>query len=258
MHIPRAISLYIKELRESIDDEIFTAELRHKVLQILPHFFTLINAVLGYLAIAYASNASFVVSGYMILFAALFDAIDGRVARLFKVSSELGLYLDSFSDAISFCLAPAMLSYLWHMEGHGPIAIVPPILFFLSGIIRLAKFNMSSSQQTRYFIGMPTTVAACFLVLTMLTLYSYSINLSGKALFSFGTLMIALALLMVSKIPFRTFKELTELRDKKVFLLFFFTLLVVAISANISLSLFIFFLFYIFGSLFVPALFSRL
>ncbi len=81
-------------------------------IKFIPFLFTLGNAFFGFCAITRALSGDRVGSLYFIFLSAMMDLIDGRVARLMKVESDLGVQIDSLSDAISFCLAPAFLAYV--------------------------------------------------------------------------------------------------------------------------------------------------
>lgn len=171
---------------------------------ILPHLFTLGNAFFGFLSIVFASKSIFIASAYCILIGALMDALDGRVARFFNVASPLGVELDSLCDAITFCLAPALLIYFQYLQKLGPFGFIVCVAYVLAGIFRLARFNLISDQQTLYFLGLPTTASALFLVSLILNL-PYRIGAIITILLA--CLILLLAVLMVSSISFPAFKS---------------------------------------------------
>jgi len=179
-------------------------------IRFLPFLFTLGNAFFGFCSIAIAIEGERVAAIYCIFLAALMDALDGRVARLMKVESDLGVEMDSLCDAISFCLAPAFLVYLWSLHSFGFLGIIIGSIFLLAGILRLARFNLLHDQQTVFFIGLPTTIAGCFVATILLNVVHY------KAWFSvfIAILILILSWLMVSRIPFPAFKKGT-LRIKR-------------------------------------------
>ena len=106
-----------------------------------PSLFTLGNLACGFFSILAASQGHFLKAGWLILLAAVFDAVDGRVARMFGTESEFGVEMDSLADAVSFCTAPAMLMYFMVLHNYplwgAPIACV----YTCFGVLRLAKFN---------------------------------------------------------------------------------------------------------------------
>lgn len=180
----------------------------YKGLQILPNLFTLGNAFFGFCSVIFATYSEFEAAAYFILVGALFDALDGRVARLAKATSKLGMELDSLSDAVTFCLAPAVLVYLWQLNIAGALGLFTAASFLLAGLLRLARFNVTHSQQTYFFMGMPTPIAGCFLA-------SLAANMQNTILLPLHIwmlvgLVLLLSLLMISTIPFPSFKHLSK------------------------------------------------
>lgn len=176
-----------------------------KGVSLLPNIFTLGNAFFGYLSIIFAVQGDFVGAAYFILLGAMLDFLDGRVARLLKVSSDFGMQLDSFSDLISFCLAPSILMYFWQLHKFGVFGILVTACFLIAGILRLARFNLMSEQQSVFFIGLPTTIAGCFFAIVLLN--SNKITPNNYLVFILFLLEILFAFLMVSNIRFPTFKQ---------------------------------------------------
>lgn len=181
----------------------------------LPSLFTLGNAFFGFASIALAFEGERIAAAYCIFLAAMMDALDGRVARLMKVESDFGLELDSLCDAVSFCLAPACLAYVWYLRPLGFFGILVAALFLMAGLFRLARFNLIHDEQLLFFMGMPTTIAGCFLVTFLLNISVYcneaptwGIDTScGTITFVSALLILVLAWLMVSTVRFPTFKE---------------------------------------------------
>ncbi len=174
----------------------------------LPNLCTLGNGFFGFASIIFASNGDLVPAAYFILFGAFFDALDGRLARLMGITSELGSQLDSLCDAISFCLAPAFLMYHWELNRAGMVGFMASALFCLAGLVRLARFNITKSDQTISFLGVPTTIAGCFLATLLLSAGNFVL----KPYF-IGILLatiISLSFLMTSSIRFPTFKYVSK------------------------------------------------
>lgn len=193
-----------------------------KKIAIIPTLLTLANAVCGFAAVAYASKITpeqehyFVVSGWLIIAAMVFDMLDGYVARLSKSASKFGGELDSLCDGISFGLAPAFI--LMRM---GPGWEHPLVHQFLAGIatlymtctlLRLARFNVENTPDAaghKVFRGLPSPGAAgCLASLAILrgevdqftTLNPATVRSVIEAWTTLGAL--TLALLMVSRIPY--------------------------------------------------------
>ena len=178
--------------------------LRNK-FRFLPHLFTLGNAFFGFCSIVLALEGELISAAYCVFLGAMMDALDGRVARLMRVESELGLEMDSLCDAITFCLAPAFLAYVWFLKTLGFFGVVLSSIYLLAGILRLARFNVMHTSQKMFFIGLPTTMAACFLTAILLNLGRFNHNPS--IIFISALLLLILSWLMVSSVKFPSFKQ---------------------------------------------------
>jgi len=180
----------------------------YKGLQLLPNLFTLGNAFFGFCSVIFAAHGEFEAASYFILIGALLDALDGRIARLANATSELGMQLDSLADAITFCLAPTTLVYLWQLQTTGTLGLFISSSFLLAGLLRLARFNVTHNQQTLFFMGMPTPIAGCFLASIVINMQEITFS---PALISLLLILVTgLAGLMVSTLPFPTFKHLSK------------------------------------------------
>ncbi len=183
-----------------------------KGITLVPHLFTLGNAFFGFCSLILAARGEWVSSAHFILLGALMDALDGRVARFIGSAGGIGVHLDSLSDLLTFCVAPAFLVYLWQLKSFGFLGVGGSAIFFLAGMLRLARFNMIHDQQTLFFLGLPTTIAGCFIVAVLLN----GMHLGAQRWFVvmlFG-LMCLLAMIMTSRIPFPAFKQ-RLFKDKK-------------------------------------------
>jgi CDP-diacylglycerol--serine O-phosphatidyltransferase len=192
-------------------------------IAIIPTLLTLGNAVCGFAAIAYASKITpdaeqyFAISGWLIISAMLFDALDGHVARLSKSASKFGAELDSLCDAISFGLAPAFIVMRmgpgWepHQSLHQFLAGIAT-LYMVCTLLRLARFNVESTVDpgsSKVFRGLPSPGAAgCLASLAILrgalpqftTLDPSFVRGLTEVWATLGALI--LALLMVSRVPY--------------------------------------------------------
>jgi len=193
--------LSLRMLRESGKRKLF----------VIPYFFTFANAFFGFLAVTKTLDYQFSAAAYCIMIAACMDFLDGRLARAFHSSSYLGMELDSLSDAISFCFAPAVLLYSWYFGGEGLLGIVVLTLYLCAGLLRLATFNSLSTQKhaNTFFVGLPTTLAA--LIIAQIVVHDWWIVASplhfllhpvGMPIF-----VVGLAVLMISPIKFQSFKR---------------------------------------------------
>ena len=218
---------------------------------ILPNMLTLIGVCIGLSSIRFALDGKFEFAIIAIMFAALIDGLDGRIARLIKGTSKVGKELDSLTDMISFGVAPAFIMYFWNLNSLGRFGWLLCLVYVICVALRLARFNVNSNQDAswkdNFFEGVPSP-AGGILVLTPLI-----ISLSGFDYFQINmdiivpTFFIATSFLLISKFPSYSFKKIVIPRRTTIFLLFgvvlFFGLLliytfnVIAISSVVYLLL---------------------
>lgn len=218
-----------------------------KSISLLPNIFTIANAFFGFCSIIFASKSDFMPAAYFILLGALMDSIDGRLARFIGVSSEIGLQLDSLADSISFCLAPALLIYFWQLKSLGFLGLIISAIFFITGILRLARFNVISHEQSLFFLGLPTTIAGCFLV-------AFYLNMNDKIDIYMLPIVLILSLilsfLMVSKIKFPAFKQNFLKPYKKWYKFLLLTIFAVSFVMQFHGTLILLFFFYFISAIY--------
>ena len=166
----------------------------------IPNIFTFINLSCGVLSLLFTINGNYAASSVLILIAGLVDRYDGRIARYFNLSSELGKELDSLADLVSFGVAPAMLTYiLFDFNNFGPkgiTGIILLIIFPICGAFRLARYNVASFDGV--FTGVPITIVGCVMALfCLITVYTQKIILLAIILMIIGSY------LMISKIKLK-------------------------------------------------------
>jgi CDP-diacylglycerol--serine O-phosphatidyltransferase len=208
-----------------------------------PNWFTAASMFCGLYSIVLATGVggeqNFYRAGLMILFAGVFDTIDGSVARLTKTGSEFGIQLDSLVDVVSFGIAPAMLLYAWGTHSLGVLGLAGAFFFALCGVFRLARFNCKADGTKHAFTeGLTITMGGAMVAAAVM---AHARALPDTELNPFGVLAIAfcLALLMVSSVPYRGWKTL-RLRRRDILgiaLVLGFTLLM-AVRFDISLAFF--------------------
>ena len=218
---------------------------------ILPNMLTLIGVCIGLTSIRFALDERFGLAIIAIIFAALIDGLDGRIARLIKGTSKVGKELDSLTDMISFGVAPAFIMYFWKLNTLERFGWLLCLVYVICVALRLARFNINSNQEPswkdNFFEGVPSP-AGGILVLTPLI-----ISLSSFDLFQLNydivvpIFFIVTSFLLISKFPSYSFKKIVIRRRTTIFLLFgivlFFGLLliytfdIIAISAIIYLLL---------------------
>ncbi len=185
-----------------------------KGIFILPSLLTLSSIFCGFYALVAAVKGEFLLSAGLIVFAAFFDGVDGKVARLTKTTTRFGLELDSLADVISFGVAPAFLLYIWALEPFHRLGWVTAFVFVACGALRLARFNVQAgSIDARRFNGLPIPAAAAMVATTVLFFRKMAINPND-----YGLLLLigcfVLSFLMVSSVKFYAFKEFTVVKEK--------------------------------------------
>ena len=217
---------------------------------ILPNMLTLIGVCIGLTSIRFALDGKFELAIIAIIFAALIDGLDGRIARLIKGTSKVGKELDSLTDMISFGVAPAFIMFFWKLNTLGRFGWLLCLIYVICVALRLARFNVNSNQEPswrdNFFEGVPSP-AGGILVLTPLI-----ISLSGFNLYQLNydiivpLFFIGTSFLLISKFPTYSFKKIIIPRRTTIFLLFsivlFFGLLLIYTFNVIALSIIIYLL----------------
>lgn len=204
-----------------------------------PNWFTSASLFCGMYAIALASGLAgeqnFYRAALMILFAGVFDMLDGRVARITKTGSAFGVQLDSLADMVSFGVAPALLLYAWGINSLGMLGFVGAFAFALCGAFRLARFNIGADGKAHAWSeGLTITVAGATVAAAVMTHARAGLTSVAHPL-NVWILTVILAFLMVSRVPYRTFKTRRSRRSTVIGLaLFFGTMLVIAVRYNLS------------------------
>ncbi len=172
---------------------------------LVPNAVTLGNLFCGFLTIIYASSGRFEKAALAIGIAILLDGLDGRVARRLNATSKFGVEFDSFSDLISFGMAPAMLIYQWCFRVPADeFGVFITFVYAVCAASRLARFNVSDPN-LNLFTGLPTPGAAG--VVAAVVNYAPQIEPSLMATTFGAVLMLLLAYLMVSRIEYRSVKN---------------------------------------------------
>ncbi len=183
----------------------------------IPGLFTLGNLFCGFLAVTHTIEGHHVTAAWWIIIAGIFDALDGKVARLAGASSEFGIEFDSIADVVSFGMAPAALFYSYALKGSGEIGYVLAFGFLGAGAFRLARFNLSASTGKKFnFTGMPIPSGAG--ILASYILFTENVW-DGFARYDFAMVLVLLtSLAMVSAFKYATFPRISfhTFRDKAV------------------------------------------
>lgn len=176
-------------------------------IYVLPNLITTMNLFMGFLAIIKSIDGEFVFAAYAIVAAAVFDQLDGRVARLTHSMSKFGAEYDSLCDLVSFGLAPGILLYLWALHPMGRIGWLVSFLFTACGALRLARFNVQANiVEKTYFQGLPIPMAAGIVASSVLAFTD--LNLEPKGSYGLLAMTVLLAIVMVSNFRYRSFKDI--------------------------------------------------
>jgi len=186
----------------------------HSINRLIPNMLTLFALCAGLTSIRFALDARWEHAVLAILFAAVFDALDGRIARLLDSSSKFGAELDSLSDFVSFGVAPSVVLFMWTMHDVKGIGWALTLLFSAGMALRLARFNTKLDNadlpawHSRFFTGTPAPAAAGLVMLPLIAWLEFPQVELLRSPFVVGPVMLAVAGLAVSRIPTFSFKRL--------------------------------------------------
>ncbi len=201
---------------------------RMRGIYLLPNLFTVAAMFAGFYAIVAAMKGHYQYAAIAIWVAVILDGLDGRIARLMHAESEFGAQLDSFSDMVSFGIAPALVMYTWALAVMGKPGWLAAFIFAVCTALRLARFNIQAKKiDKRYFQGLPTTPTAAFVASIIWACSVY--NVTGEAIaIPMIVIAILLGLLEVSTIRYRSFKDL-DVRNKVPFMAILITVLIIVL-----------------------------
>ena len=176
-------------------------------IYLLPSLFTVGNLFCGFASIVQASMGRYELAAVLIIVSGVLDGLDGRIARLTGTSSEFGVEFDSLADIVSFGVAPAFLVFSWVLHPLGRFGWLAAFLFVVCAAMRLARFNIRRNiSEKRYFAGLPSPPAAAMVAAVV---FAFP-DPSGLPWLPVAAvpLVACLAILMVSRFRYRSFKDL--------------------------------------------------
>ena len=201
----------------------------HRGVFLLPSMFTVGNLFCGYACIVHAMRGDYGPAAVFIGVATLLDLLDGRIARLAGATSEFGGEFDSLADVISFGVAPAVLVFAWGLEPLGRLGWAVGFLYVTATALRLARFNIQpANPDKRCFVGMPSPAAAGVLAATVFV-WPTGLGISQAPVIALAVVIVP-ALMMVSRLRFRSFGALALRPDRSYLVLLQFAVLVAAIA----------------------------
>jgi len=193
-------------------------------IYLLPSLFTIMGLFSGFYALIAAVQGRYELAAWAILAAAVFDMMDGRVARLLNAETAFGAELDSLCDMVSFGLAPSVLIYLWALAPLQKFGWLAAFLITACAALRLARFNVQlASQDKRYFQGLPTPATA--LLIATAVLFHEQGSYEPIAWLWF-VIAVTVAWLMVSGVRFLSGKDV-DLKQRRPFAMLLVMLLVI-------------------------------
>jgi len=232
-----------------------TEKIPSRGIYLLPSILTTFGMFAGFYSIIASINGDFTLAAISIMVAMLWDALDGRVARLTNTQSDFGAQYDSLADLVSFGVAPALLVYEWSLSDLGRIGWLAAFIFLACAALRLARFNTQVGiSDKRYFQGLPSPAAAG-VIASMIWLKFWKFEYFDFGIVSLSYyigvgITIVCALLMVSNVRYYSFKELDSKKASFRFLLAIVLSFIVLLSKP-NIFLFTGFFVYMFSGPFI-------
>ena len=184
-------------------------QVRKRGVYLLPNLLTLGALFSGFYAIIAGMGGNFNAAGWAVLVAAIFDGLDGRVARMTGTQSSFGAQFDSLSDMVSFGMAPALIAFSWALSSLGNPGWAAAFIFMSCAALRLARFNVQLGTVTkRYFVGLQSPLAAGLVTFSVWVGALYEIEVTALIAYSLAVVTVLAGLLMVSNYRYFSFKEM--------------------------------------------------
>ena len=175
--------------------------------QVLPNIVTILSLCAGVTGIRFAFEGRFEMAVGLVLGAAFLDGIDGRIARLVNGQSRFGAEMDSLADIVNFGVAPALLLYAYTLHDVGSIGWIAALLYISGCALRLARFNTMLDEPNRpawksaYFTGVPSPAGAALALFPVYLGFAGNLNVPEVSGFIGSFYLVAVGLLMASRIP---------------------------------------------------------
>lgn len=178
---------------------------------VVPSLFTTLNIFCGLLSIINAHESKIEMAASLIILAAIFDSLDGVMARITRSSSQFGVELDSLADVVSFGAAPSFLVYQIYLNTLGSWGVLIASMPLIFGAIRLARFNVQLvGFDKSHFTGLPIPAQAMTISAFVLQNYTIGFGLSGLPRDLLAPMVVILSLLMISRVKYDTLPRFTS------------------------------------------------
>ncbi len=209
-----------------------------KGVYLLPNLVTTGGLFAGFYGIVATMNGDYDLAAWFILISAVFDALDGKVARMTGTTSRFGVEYDSLVDLVSFGVAPGLLMYSWALQSFGKFGWLAAFLYVVCGALRLARFNVQvDTVESRRFVGLPIPAAASMVASCVLLFYHLGGTGTIKKV-SVLLLIYVLAYLMVSNHSFNSFKDPELVKRQPFSFLVLAIIFIIVIVAQPEIMLF--------------------
>ena len=222
-----ALDLLVDEHEEEVSEDGQTV--RRQGIYLLPNLFTTGGLFAGFYGIIAAFRGDFESAAIAIFVAAVFDGLDGRIARLTNTSSKFGAEYDSLADMVSFGVAPALVMYSWGLGHLGKFGWSAAFIYVACGALRLARFNTQiDTADKNYFTGLASPAAAS--ILASAVWVCHDLGWEGTSIpYEMAVLMALLTaitgFLMMANFPYYSFKGV-DFRGRVPFVVIFIVVLV--------------------------------
>ena len=178
---------------------------------VVPSLFTILNIFCGFRSLVHTAEGDFSLASWFIILAAVFDVLDGLMARITRSSSDFGVELDSLSDVVSFGVAPSFLVYRSSLSLQGGMGMLVSAMPMIFGAMRLARFNAQLvGYDKEYFKGLPIPASAMLIASYVLAFYQEGIGfhpLEGSLLMP---IVVVVSFLLVSTVKYDTLPQLSR------------------------------------------------
>jgi CDP-diacylglycerol--serine O-phosphatidyltransferase len=230
---------------ELSEKQVEKADSIKKGIYILPNLFTTGSLFAGFYSMVASLNGNFEIAALWIFASAVFDGLDGKVARMTGTTSKFGVEYDSLADLVSFGVTPGLMMYAWALKPFGRLGWLAAFLFVVCGALRLARFNVQvNTVESKRFVGLPIPAAASMVSATVLLFHHFGWPSSYKRL-AIIVLIYLLAFLMVSSFRYYSFKDPALINRQPFGFLMLAVVLLIVVAAEPAVMTFAIMLCYV-------------